>query len=561
PPPLKEYEVRVRDFMDYELQYWSRYGITLEVLNSFNVVAIDEFKSVTDDGKKYFVRCSKDNIIFGYQRNNFLKVYQPLKSKPHRFLYGGEVPRPYSFGLEQLPSRGDVLYITGGEKDVLSLTSHGFHAICFGSEKWPIPKNVIRKLSFKFKHIVLLYDMDKTGQEYSLKHAEDLKEFGIKRLLLPLPGSEDAKDISDYFKIGNSADDFKMLFINILDSMYNNTMAILNSCEVDLSAPPSESLKIISINDVSLGAQGNLLCVTGGEGTGKSNFVGSLISGCINTDQSAIDTLGVDIAPNVQNRAVLLYDTEQSEVQLYKNSVNILRRAQRQEMPAYFKAYSLTSMSRKVRLLSIIESMDRFHHCFGGIHLVVIDGIADLIRGANDESDSIAIVEELYRLAGIYNTCIVCVLHFIPNGLKLRGHLGSELQRKSAAIVSIERDNNPSISLIKALKVRDGSPLDIPIIQFGWDKRFAMHRYIGEKPKEDKEKRKEQELAVAAQTIFSDKPVITYNDLCTEIQRIFDIKERAAKNYIKFMRERNIVVSDLDREGALRMGNIDIESI
>lgn len=191
--------------------------------------------------------------------------------------------------------------------------------------------------------------------------------------------------------------------------------------------------------------------------------------------------------------------------------------------------------------------------------MVVIDGIADLIRGANDESDSIAIVEELYRLAGIYNTCIVCVLHFIPNGLKLRGHLGSELQRKSAAIVSIERDNNPSISLIKALKVRDGSPLDIPIIQFGWDKRFAMHRYIGEKPKEDKEKRKEQELAVAAQSIFSDKPVITYNDLCTEIQRAFDIKERAAKNYIKFMRERNIVVSDLDKEGALRMGNIDID--
>ena len=38
------------------------------------------------------------------------------------------------------------------------------------------------------------------------------------------------------------------------------------------------------------------------------------------------------------------------------------------------------------------------------IHLVVIDGIADLIRSANDETESIAIVDELYRLAGIYNT-------------------------------------------------------------------------------------------------------------------------------------------------------------
>jgi toprim domain protein len=52
--------------------------------------------------------------------------------------------------------------------------------------------------------------------------------------------------------------------------------------------------------------------------------------------------------------------------------------------------------------------MDLFHHKHGGIHLVVIDGIADLIRSANDETESIAIVDELYRLAGIYNTCIIC---------------------------------------------------------------------------------------------------------------------------------------------------------
>ena len=58
----------------------------------------------------------------------------------------------------------------------------------------------------------------------------------------------------------------------------------------------------------------------------------------------------------------------------------------------------------------IQESMDIFHHKHGGIHLVVIDGIADLIRSANDEMESVAIVDELYRLAGIYNTCLICVL-------------------------------------------------------------------------------------------------------------------------------------------------------
>jgi hypothetical protein len=172
-------------------------------------------------------------------------------------------------------------------------------------------------------------------------------------------------------------------------------------------------------------------------------------------------------------------------------------------MPDFFKAYCLTSMSRKERMQAIVQSMDKFYYQYGGIQLVVIDGIADLVRCANDEAESIAVIDELYRLAGIYKTCIVCVLHFVPNGLKLRGHLGSELQRKAAAILSIEKDEEPQISVVKALKVRDGSPLDVPMIQFAWDKEKQMHLYMGEKPKEEKEKRKETELQGVARSIFT----------------------------------------------------------
>ena len=91
--------------------------------------------------------------------------------------------------------------------------------------------------------------------------------------------------------------------------------------------------------------------------------------------------------------------------------------------------------------------------------------------------ESVAVIDELYRLAGIYNTCILCVLHFVPNGLKLRGHLGSELQRKAATILSIEKDEEPAQSVVKALKVRDGSPLDVPLMLFAWDKEAGMHVY------------------------------------------------------------------------------------
>ena len=35
---------------------------------------------------------------------------------------------------------------------------------------------------------------------------------------------------------------------------------------------------------------------------------------------------------------------------------------------------------------------DRFYYQYGGIQLVVIDGIADLVKSANDEAESVAAV-------------------------------------------------------------------------------------------------------------------------------------------------------------------------
>jgi hypothetical protein len=130
------------------------------------------------------------------------------------------------------------------------------------------------------------------------------------------------------------------------------------------------------------------------------------------------------------------------------------------------------------------------------------------------------------------------------------------LQRKAAAILSIERDDDPQVSVVKALKVRDGSPLDVPLVQFSWDKEKEMHAYIGEKPKEEKEKRKETELAGVAKTVFSKSRFCTYVDLCEQIQTILDVKERTAKSYIRFMRDKGIILKDAANQGYFIIGNI-----
>lgn len=552
---IRPYNIVPRAFNETDRIFWSKSRITEHTLNKYNVRPLHSFSSVNQEGKSYTLTETAQEPMYGYVGDKYIKIYRPRSEM--RFLYAGDLGDNYCFGLDQLSAKGDLLFITGGEKDVMSLAANGFHAICFNSETTVIPTSVLMLLSYRFKHIVLLYDMDKTGLEVSAKRQEELKPFALKRLLLPLSGTKEEKDVTDYFALGHTHDDLLKLFLNHLDSLYKEDMSALKSCELDFNNPPPVAQMIVSVNDVPLGTQGNLLCITGGEGTGKSNYVAALIAGAVKPENAeGIDTLGVSIEGNPKGKAVLFYDTEQSEVQLYKNVSTLLRRCGRDTMPEWFKAYCLTGMSRKERLKSIVLSMDKFHYQYGGIHLVVIDGIADLIRCANDEAESIAVVEELYRLAGIYNTCIVTVLHFIPNGLKLRGHLGSELQRKAAAILSIEKDTKPAVSVVKALKVRDGSPLDVPLMQFAWDKEKAMHAYLGEKPKEEKDRRKEEELVAVARELFSRKRFIGYMKLSEELQAAFEVKERTAKSYIRFMREKEIIVKSPDSPNSYMLGEV-----
>lgn len=546
--PSKEeerpYDFEILPFDDALLNYWAHYGIDEDTLRLFRVRSLKRYESVSAEGKKFEIFSSPTDPIFAYLGNGYVKIYRPHSTKI-RFLYGGRMPATYCFGMEQIPFKGDILFITGGEKDVLSLHAHGFNAICFNSETAQIPESIIESLQLRFRHIILLYDADDTGVREARRQVEHLEKYKVLNLSLPLSGTKSEKDISDFFALGNGANDLKDLLAKMFSDMYSQTMMMLRSCEIDYDNPPDASKSVVAVNGVPLGTQDNLLCITGGEGTGKSNYISAILSGTLREEGlSAEQTLGLEITANPNGLAVLHYDTEQSEAQLHKNLGRTLRRASLTAVPEFYHSLYLASLSRKDRLKLIRESMDLFHHKHGGIHLMIIDGIADLIRSANDESESIAIVDEMYRLAGIYNTCIICVLHFVPNGIKLRGHIGSELQRKAAGILSIETDDNPEYSVVKAIKVRDGSPLDVPMMLFGWDKEADMHVYRGEKSKEDKEKRKTDELIAVVKEAFRNKIKLSYQELCGILMREMEIKDRTAKKYIAYMKEQCILAQD-----------------
>lgn len=537
----RKLKVAYKEFDCNELAYWAQYGITKDVLKRFKVRSGKHVSGISKENRPYKIPSTSSEPMFVYHTiDEAIKVYRPRSN--NRFLYIRPSGGDYVYGLEHLPSQGHMVFITGGEKDVMSLTAHGFSAICFNSETAKPPTHILDNLHRRFKHIVLLYDMDKTGKECSAQLEQDLKKYNVKRLELPLSGEKSQKDISDFFALGHKKEELDGLINKLIQQINKKNNVILKTCELDYSNPPPKSRSVVEVNDVPVGACDNLLCITGGEGVGKSHLVSGIISGTLSCKQLEPDrTLGLSIMQNRDKKAVLLFDTEQSEHQLFKNVSKSLHRAYLDEKPEHFHAYHMTELSRKDRLETIRTSLDVNFHQHNGIQLVVIDGVADLIRSANDEIESIDVVDELYRMAGFYHCCIICVLHFLPNGTKLRGHIGSELQRKAAGILSVEKENDQDYSVIKAIKVRDGSPLDIPMMLMGWDKEENMFVSKGVKSKEEREKRKLDVLRTAAFDMFKEVGTKSYKEIVEDLCSRMSVKDRTAKDYVKCLTDNNII--------------------
>lgn len=203
---IRSFAPVIQDFRAWELDYWGRYGIDVATLQRYHVHSLQSITFTKQDGNSFNVFGSKAIPTYGYFFNNMqgIKVYRPKAQ--NRFLYGGKLPNPYIFGWEQLPGTGDIVIITGGEKDVLSLASHGFAAITFNSETAKIPPSKMDELKKRFKLIIFMYDSDATGiKESKARVAEYLEAYNVCRVQLPLLGTKLEKDISDFFALGHTS--------------------------------------------------------------------------------------------------------------------------------------------------------------------------------------------------------------------------------------------------------------------------------------------------------------------------------------------------------------------
>lgn len=145
-------------FTEVDKKYWKQFHISIDTLKKFNVFSI-----------KYFL-CNRvvrgtykeDSPMYAYKVYDKFKIYRPLASKYTK--WRTNLTNRYVQGLAELPQEGgNLLIITKSLKDVMCLYEMGFNAIAASSETTFIPEDILKSLRSKWKHIVILYDRDRTG--------------------------------------------------------------------------------------------------------------------------------------------------------------------------------------------------------------------------------------------------------------------------------------------------------------------------------------------------------------------------------------------------------------
>lgn len=188
-------------FTDVDKQYWKQFHISLDTLKKFQVFSI-----------KYFL-CNRvvrgtykeNSPMYAYKVDDKFKIYRPLASKYTKWrtnLTNWNVQ-----GLSEIPKEGgNLLIITKSLKDVMCLYEMGFNAIAASSETTFIPDEILQSLHDKWKHIVIIYDRDKTGMLEARKYNRQYKLDAIF-----VHKKFKAKDVSDAVKNNSFADVKKWL--------------------------------------------------------------------------------------------------------------------------------------------------------------------------------------------------------------------------------------------------------------------------------------------------------------------------------------------------------------
>lgn len=186
-------DVVLRPWENYDLEYWGKYGITLNWLRFADVYPV---KRIIRDWGEFMKYYSVDKYAYCYvERKDGIiskKIYQPF-SKEHKWT--STMDRSTISLWTKVPMTAERIVICSSLKDALclSVNTH-IPAIALQGEAYPLSESAQRSLRERYDKIYIFFDNDGPGLADSLSLAQ---KTGFKRVLLP--EWNNCKDVSDYY--------------------------------------------------------------------------------------------------------------------------------------------------------------------------------------------------------------------------------------------------------------------------------------------------------------------------------------------------------------------------
>lgn len=240
---------------------------------------------------------------------------------------------------------------------------------------------------------------------------------------------------------------------------------------------------------------------------------------------------------NDGNASVLIIDTEQGDYRAAKmqSTIAAIAGLDTEQVGKYLTTFSMRKFGSDISFMATVAQI-----ILQRPSLVIIDGIADLVTNPNDPAQSAIISQFLLQASAKYNCHIMVVIHANHSALNKdkddamsrgRGHLGSDLERKSEANIGLEKpESDSTITNVTFKSTRDKTPENFAFRIDG----NGMPRPCDFVQVTSKQERENEKIAQVVQVMKS-KQVSSWTHgglwraLCEEKQ----ISERTAQRLIK----------------------------
>ena len=399
--PAKRFSITKRDYNTHDWAFWEKFKINKETLDRFNVLALASYSAFNKEGKPYEIKAFGGKLIYAYDNGDWTKIYKPFDEKKYKFQFLGIKEANYIFGWKHLPEKDDLVFVTGGEKDVLCLVSNGFNAITLNSETSNLLDDTAQELKKRFKNVVVLYDNDSTG----IKQSQILaSKYQIHRMVLPnIPNN--GKDVSDFFAQNGTLETFSLKLEEVLKKpiteIVEEEKVIYNAVEL-MEMGEDETRYLIE----PIFPQKGSAVIAGKPDTGKSQFARQL---CIQVALGIKEFIGFKINP-IHNKSIYVATEDNLEATrfLLSKQVNGLGEKAKENLRFMFA----DTMEQEEILTQLENALTE-----EPADLVVVDSFGDIFKGG-DTNNNMAMrntVKSFDKIAKQHN-CLILFVHHINKG-------------------------------------------------------------------------------------------------------------------------------------------------